>query len=121
MRETYQLPSFAFDFRYHGQFYESTDGSNYVMDDLTLIEDMRQIVLLIADRYKDYKFIIVGHSMGGAIAAKFVFKYEHEEQYKIKALIVLDVVEGSALDALPIMNSIIEARPKSFRTLQEAV
>jgi len=44
------------------------------MDDLTLIEDMRQIVLQIADRYQDYKFIIVGHSMGGAIASKFVHK-----------------------------------------------
>lgn len=42
------------------------------MDDLTLIEDMQQIVRQIADRHPDYKFIIVGHSMGGAIAAKFV-------------------------------------------------
>mmetsp|Transcript_54514 Transcript_54514/g.45908 ORF Transcript_54514/g.45908 Transcript_54514/m.45908 type:complete len:108 (-) Transcript_54514:525-848(-) len=72
MRETYQLPSFAFDFRYHGEYYHT--DHDYIMDDVTLVEDMRQIVLAISAQYPEYKFIVVGHSMGGAIAAKFVFK-----------------------------------------------
>jgi len=55
--------------------------------------------------------------MGGAIAAKFVKLYESDQTLRIKALIVLDVVEGSALDALPLMNSIIDQRPKSFSSL----
>jgi len=91
------------------------------MNDSVLIDDMKNIVTSIAEKFPDYKFIITGHSMGGAIAAKFVKLYETEQTFRIKALIVLDVAEGSALDALPLMNSIIDQRPKSFNSLQESL
>lgn len=91
------------------------------MDDVTLIQDLYEITKAIASKFTDYRFIIVGHSMGGAIAAKFVQKYESDEELRIKALIVLDVVEGSAIDALPNMNTIIESRPKSFKSIKEAL
>ena len=34
-----------------------------------------------------------------------------EKKYKISGVSVLDVVEGSAIDALPHMNSLLNARP----------
>jgi hypothetical protein len=47
--------------------------------------------------------------MGGAIATKLVQKISHEHSLqdlykKIKSLFVIDVVEGTALDALPMME-----------------
>jgi len=59
--------------------------------------------------------------MGGAIASKFVKEYEQDKSLRIKAVVVLDVVEGSALDALSKMNTIIEDRPTEFKTVDEAV
>lgn len=54
--------------------------------------------------------------MGGAIASKlvtFVSKTtENGELYKkIKSLFVIDVVEGTALEALPMMEHIVKSRP----------
>jgi protein phosphatase methylesterase 1 len=37
------------------------------------------------------------------------------------ALIVIDVVEGVALEALPYMEGIVHSRPKSFKTLEAAI
>lgn len=52
---------------------------------------------------------MVGHSMGGSIATKTVdqvFRENKEEEWAthIKGLFVIDVVEGSAMDALPFME-----------------
>jgi protein phosphatase methylesterase 1 len=49
----------------------------------------------------------VGHSLGGSIASKFVEKVEANYPGKIQGLVVIDVVEGTALEALPFMVSIV--------------
>jgi protein phosphatase methylesterase 1 len=56
---------------------------------------------------------MVGHSMGGSIATKtvdFVLKNNMDEVWTqhIKGLFIIDVVEGSAMDALPFMESIVK-------------
>lgn len=66
------------------------------------------------DDFKERSLIICGHSMGGAIASKLVTllskHFEHQELYKkIKSLFVIDVVEGSALEALPMMEQIVKS------------
>ena len=40
---------------------------------------------------------------------------------KVQALVVLDVVEGTALDALPNMMKIVQARPQKFADLKSAI
>jgi len=60
--------------------------------------------------------------MGGAIASKLVTfiskSSEHFELFKkIKSLFVIDVVEGSAIEALPMMEHIVKSRPDSFSSL----
>lgn len=60
--------------------------------------------------------------MGGAMATKLVQLISHDstmqELYrKIKSLFVIDVVEGSALEALPMMEQIVKMRPPEFDTL----
>jgi protein phosphatase methylesterase 1 len=36
-------------------------------------------------------------------------------------MIIIDVVEGTAMEALPFMESIIKSMPKSFSSLEEAI
>lgn len=56
------------------------------------------------------------------MATKLVQLINHDstmqELYrKIKSLFVIDVVEGSALEALPMMEQIVKMRPPEFDTL----
>lgn len=37
------------------------------------------------------------------------------------ALVVIDVVEGTAMEALPFMESIVHSRPSKFKTMESAV
>lgn len=59
--------------------------------------------------------------MGGAIAAKcidFILKNHSNEEWSkhIKGLFIIDVVEGSAMDALPFMEEIVSKRPTKFQS-----
>ncbi|KAF5344906.1 hypothetical protein D9758_011578 [Tetrapyrgos nigripes] len=63
---------------------------------------------------------LIGHSMGGSIITR-ACPILMEMKYKIAGVAVLDVVEGSALDALPHMNSLLNARPDGFDSIEEAV
>lgn len=60
--------------------------------------------------------------MGGSIAAKTTeqaLKQPYEK--KIQGLVVIDVVEGTAMEALPFMEQIVSSRPVSFPTLEKAI
>ena len=55
--------------------------------------------------------------MGGSIAAKVCHKIENEMATTqlgkaVLGLFVIDVVEGTAMDALPFMEAIVKQRPK---------
>src|SRR5260221_9353760 len=58
--------------------------------------------------------------MGGSVVTKSC-PILLQNKYKIAGVAVLDVVEGSAVDALPHMNSILNARPDGFDSVEEAV
>lgn len=62
--------------------------------------------------------ILIGHSMGGAICVHVA------NMNIIGALIgvvVIDVVEGTALEALASMQSFLRSRPNTFKSIQHAV
>jgi protein phosphatase methylesterase 1 len=75
--------------------------------------------------------------MGGSVVVRAVPKLL-ELKYKVSGVAVLDVVEGlihlhgrgitaswnvigSAIDALPHMHSLLNARPDGFDTVEEAI
>ena len=69
---------------------------------------------------------MVGHSMGGSIATKTVDLIQREHSNEewadhIKGLFIIDVVEGSAMDALPFMENIVRSRPDQFSSLQQVI
>lgn len=81
---------------------------------------------------------LVGHSMGGSVVVRSC-PVLIEKRYRIAGVAVLDVVEGShthpkqfllnlihlslgsAIEALPHMNSLLNARPDGFDSIEEAI
>ena len=72
------------------------------------------------------KVVVVGHSMGGAIAARLAKRLEELDAagdgfVEVVGLILIDIVEGSAMAALPAMGALVDARPETFESLEEAM
>lgn len=89
--------------------------------------------------------VLVGHSMGGSICSEFCLvnsllssnnpssttsstsslkdlsSFPKDFGPKISGLAVLDVVEGTAMSALPGMKSIVLSRPKGFESIEDAI
>ena len=81
-----------------------------------MINDTIEVLTYATKKYPTTSFILVGHSMGGSIAAKTcerIFEHKSELSFakQIQGLFIIDVVEGSALDALPFMENIAKSRP----------
>ncbi|PFH37849.1 putative chain a, pp2a-specific methylesterase apo form (pme) [Besnoitia besnoiti] len=69
-------------------------------------------------RSDDPCIIIIGHSMGGAIATRIAASGKLPA---LHGLVVVDVVEGTALAALPHMASFVNKLPTVFTSPREAV
>jgi protein phosphatase methylesterase 1 len=44
-----------------------------------------------------------------------------QQGYKVVGVVILDVVEGTAVEALPLMRSILSQRPTKFRSVEGAI
>ncbi|VEN42909.1 unnamed protein product [Callosobruchus maculatus] len=102
----------ALDLRGHGK--TSTN------DDLDLsLETMANDVIDVSKKILDGSstpIILLGHSMGGAVAVEVAHSIDNTV-----GLCVIDVVEGTALDALSSMQSILRGRPTHFRSIPHAI
>lgn len=65
---------------------------------------------------QDSPIILVGHSMGGAVAVRAAPLITN-----LCGVGVIDVVEGTAMDALTSMQSFLRSRPSNFSTISQAV
>lgn len=63
--------------------------------------------------------ILVGHSLGGAVVVDVAKGGKLGK--KILGYAVLDVVEGSAVEALSAMETYLESRPRGFKGLEEGI
>jgi len=64
--------------------------------------------------------------MGGSIATKFTKHIlDNKDKFafsqNIKGIVIIDVVEGTAMEALPYMESVVSSRPKEFESIDDAV
>ena len=90
-----------------------------MLDQENLVKDTLCVVQHVAAHLPEQSIILVGHSMGGSIAVKAAhaiqtsFKEEAWAKHVMGAF-VIDVVEGSAMDALPFMEDFVLKRPKKF-------
>jgi len=107
----------AFDLRNHG---ESKIEGSLAIDEL--LGDTVEVIKFIANRHPESSIVIVGHSMGGGIAVKVMdlakTKHEDEEWTRhLVGVVVIDVVEGTAMKALPHMETVLMKRPQKFPSL----
>ena len=121
LSKNYRLISY--DFRGHGN--NVTDPK----DDLsmsTLVSDTEKVLLKINELFPKDNIVVLGHSLGGAVAVKtccHIFKTEFNQDLydKIQGIIVVDVIEGSAMESLPFMKGVIEKRQNEFNSINEAI
>ncbi|RKP10903.1 carboxyl methyl esterase [Thamnocephalis sphaerospora] len=104
----------AYDCRGHGHTVTEDD------DDLSLTrlsDDLASIVAACRTN-PSQDVILVGHSMGGAVVVDAV---KRGAVSNITGVVVLDVVEGSALESLAYMTAFVQSRPRVFKTLEAAI
>ena len=67
--------------------------------------------------------ILIGHSLGGAVVTHVAANVRQYLPAPLQVFghIVLDVVEGSALDALSSMTTYLSTRPKAFTSIASAI
>ena len=58
--------------------------------------------------------------MGGAVVVNTV-PHLLEAKYRVSGVVVLDVVEGTAVDALPHMPAVLNSRPEGFNSVSDAI
>ena len=113
----------SFDFRGHGSHYCDNETELTVAN---LIQETIKIIKHVTAKFPNQSIVLVGHSMGGSIATKcidFINQNHAEDPWAahIKGLFIIDVVEGSAMDALPFMEQIVKNRPATFSNLQSVI
>ncbi|XP_055326635.1 protein phosphatase methylesterase 1 isoform X2 [Sitodiplosis mosellana] len=104
----------AIDLRGHGDTHVENESD---LSANTLANDVGEIITKL---YPDTSppIMLIGHSMGGAICVHIA------SLYLIPSLIgcvVIDVVEGTAMEALASMQSFLRSRPKYFKSIQQAI
>jgi protein phosphatase methylesterase 1 len=116
----------SLDARGHGQTTtttateESSTSQDYSLP--TLAADLAFVVSAVRAHMKWTTLpdvILIGHSLGGAV----VTEVAHTRLLgpSLLAFAVLDVVEGSAMDALKSMDTYLSSRPKSFPSLASGI
>uniref|UniRef100_A0A8D3B4F2 Protein phosphatase methylesterase 1 n=1 Tax=Scophthalmus maximus TaxID=52904 RepID=A0A8D3B4F2_SCOMX len=104
----------AMDLRAHG------DTKVKSPEDLsadTMAKDIGKVVEMLYGENPP-PIMIIGHSMGGAIA---VHTAVANHIPSLLGLCVIDVVEGTAMDALNSMQNFLRSRPKTFKSLENAI
>ena len=94
----------TFDWRGHG----NSMNLQADLDVATLIQDVERVMEYVITEFQYSNIILVGHSMGGSLAVKSLNHVLHSGQKqvvsRIMGIIVIDVVEGTAMEALPYME-----------------
>ncbi|GMH32638.1 hypothetical protein BSKO_00472 [Bryopsis sp. KO-2023] len=104
------------DMRGHGDTVTSDDGD---LSAETLCADTVSIwTKMFGSTQEATPTVIVGHSMGGAIAVRAAASHSITS---LEGVVVIDVVEGTALGSLPHMLTLLKQRPPSFPSQEAAV
>lgn len=100
----------AIDLRGHGDTHTTHD------DDLSADTLASDVAAIVEATTEDNSVILIGHSMGGAVAVRAAPLIPN-----LSGLGVIDIVEGTAMDALASMQSFLRSRPSSFTSIPQAV
>eukprot|EP00879_Flechtneria_rotunda_P005408 GHRR01005699.1.p1 GENE.GHRR01005699.1~~GHRR01005699.1.p1 ORF type:complete len:437 (+),score=84.88 GHRR01005699.1:148-1311(+) len=106
----------AMDLRGHG---ETSTADDLDLSAQTMTGDIVQVwQALFGGSTNPTPTLLVGHSMGGALA---VWVGAGKQIAGLDGVVVIDVVEGTALAALPHMMNVLRARPSMFQSMHAAL
>ena len=103
----------AYDFRAHG----GSTGSESELTAEQLCTDTLAVIEAVVG--SKGPLVIVGHSLGGAIAAKVAGTPELKE--RVAAVAMIDIVESVAMGSLDKMEQMLARRPTSFASHHDAI
>ncbi|GAA5999270.1 phosphoprotein phosphatase methylesterase 1 [Rhodotorula paludigena] len=117
----------AYDARGHGKtrlpdLADGAEGGKVV--DMSLENLGADLVSLLRTLFPDRRtapaLVLVGHSMGGAVVAEACNTIQ-KEVTDVTGVAVVDVVEGTAIEALPGMAALVAGLPQSFDSQADAI
>ncbi|CAO1624688.1 unnamed protein product [Sympodiomycopsis kandeliae] len=110
----------SFDCRGHGRTVHP-DGQDLNMSLDRLTQDAIGVLERLYPSGQWPTLFLAGHSMGGSVVVSLGKALEARGDVTVGGVIVMDVVEGTALEALEGMKGIITAQPKGFYSIEEAI
>lgn len=124
MKKDGVAPGFlVFDARGHGStVLANLDFSKdtLVKDAVFVVDEYLKLDPLFADLTKELPpIILVGHSLGGAVLTDALTYLKPQNIFK--GLVMLDIVEETAVRSLGHMNNFLKSRPKSFDSVRRAI
>ncbi len=75
---------FQYDLRGHGR---STGRRAYVEDFALYMEDLKEIVQFVKEKYRMEKHVLFGHSMGALINCAYIQNFVEEKNYPVRMII----------------------------------
>ncbi|KAL7292364.1 hypothetical protein TKK_0013966 [Trichogramma kaykai] len=100
----------AIDLRGHGSSKTKKD------DDLSINTLANDVVHILEAISENRPIIMIGHSLGGAVAVRAAPLIPN-----VIGVIVIDVVEGTAIESLRSMQGFLRSRPAQFSSISKAV
>ncbi|KAJ1566078.1 Protein phosphatase methylesterase 1 [Nowakowskiella sp. JEL0078] len=112
----------CYDCRGHGCF-SVLHRTSVTQDDsdLSLETLSDDLVKVVNEAYPTLpnQIVLVGHSMGGAIVVDVASKRKLGRN--VLGVVLVDIVEGAALDSLKHMRSLLNNRPNHFKSVESAI
>ncbi|CAO1632892.1 unnamed protein product [Parajaminaea phylloscopi] len=120
-----QVGVMALDCRGHGRTtHPSSISLPLNMSPDRLSQDCVAILTkLYPDASRMPSLLLAGHSMGGSVVVSLsrALQSLHPTPARVAGVVVMDVVEGTATEALGGMKRIVENLPKGFSSISEAI
>ncbi|GAA5881138.1 hypothetical protein JCM16303_004814 [Sporobolomyces ruberrimus] len=116
----------SYDARGHGKTKlppsgEEEDREQASMELESMADDLVSLLRTIyPSRDEAPGLVLVGHSMGGAVVAEACNRIQ-DSVADVLGVTVIDVVEGTALEALSSMSNLIASQPKVFESKEAAI
>lgn len=113
------LEILAIDMRGHGQSFSKKNDLELDVETMTV--DVLNVLKAKYKKIEDHQFIFAGHSLGGSIAINVVCKLEKIKDIYCSGFIVLDMVEGTAMESMQGLKNTLRIRPKELNSVNDAI
>lgn len=112
------LAIIAIDCRAHGE----SSGREEDLSLRNLVDDLSLVIDNLSSHWSaPHMLFFVGHSLGGSVIVNLATQGKELSMAQVSGLIVIDIVEETALRALSTMPAVLTERPSSFINLAEAI